>query len=63
MLMRWVVAAILVLVAIAPSYERRGLPFFLSWMCDVVAVFRVVLSTIRRPVSWRGRTYRVPSGD
>lgn len=47
-----------VLVAIAPSYERRGLPFFLSWMCDVAAVFRVVLSTVRRPVSWRGRTYR-----
>ena len=48
-----------VLIAIAPSYERRGLPFFLSWMCDVPAVFRVVLSTIRRPVSWRGRMYHV----
>lgn len=54
---------LVVLIAIAPSYERRGLPFLLSWMCDPAAVFRVVLSTIRRPVSWRGRTYRVPSGD
>ena len=51
-----------VLIAIAPSYERRGLPFFLSWMCDVPAVFRVVWSTIRRPVEWRGRTYHVASG-
>jgi dolichol-phosphate mannosyltransferase len=46
-----------VLTAIAPSYERRGLPFFLSWVSDPVAVFRVVLSTFRRPVSWRGRSY------
>ena len=51
-----------VLIAIAPSYERRGLPFFLSWLCDMPAVLRVVLSTIRRPVSWRGRMYRAPSG-
>jgi dolichol-phosphate mannosyltransferase len=46
-----------VLAAIAPSYERRGLPFFMSWALDPVAVFRVVLSTFRRPVSWRGRSY------
>ena len=52
-----------VLIGIAPSYERRGLPFFLSWICDVAAVFRVVWSTVRRPVSWRGRTYHLPSGD
>ena len=51
-----------VLIGVAPSYERRGLPFFLSWMCDVPAVFRVVWSTIRRPVSWRGRTYDLSSG-
>lgn len=52
-----------VLIGIAPSYERRGLPFFLSWMCDVPAVFRVVWSTFRRPVSWRGRTYHVSTGN
>ena len=46
-----------VLAATAPSYERRGVPFFLSWLLDPVAVFRVVLSTFRRPVSWRGRSY------
>jgi dolichol-phosphate mannosyltransferase len=46
-----------VLTAIAPSYERRGLPFFMSWVLDPVAVVRVVLSTFRRPLSWRGRSY------
>jgi dolichol-phosphate mannosyltransferase len=47
-----------VLVAIAPSYERRGLPYVLSWFTDPAAVLRVGLSTFRRPVSWRGRAYR-----
>lgn len=53
-----VVIRLVVLVAIAPSYEKRGLPFLASWICDPAAVFRVVLSTIRRPASWRGRSYR-----
>lgn len=44
--------------ALAPSYERRGLPWFLSWLADIPAVFRVALSTFRRPVTWRGRDYR-----
>ena len=44
--------------ALAPSYERRGLPWYLSWLADIPAVFRVALSTFRRPVSWRGRAYR-----
>jgi dolichol-phosphate mannosyltransferase len=44
--------------ALAPSYEQRGLPWFLSWLADIPAVFRVALSTFRRPLSWRGRSYR-----
>ena len=44
--------------ALAPSYERRGLPWYLSWLADIPAVFRVALSTFRRPVAWRGRAYR-----
>lgn len=44
--------------AVAGSYERRGLPYALSWLADPAAVFRVVLSTFRRPVTWRGRAYR-----
>ena len=46
------------LVAIGGSYERRGLPYILSWLADSAAVFRVAWSTFRRPVSWRGRAYR-----
>ena len=54
---------LIVLAAIAPSYERRGLPFFMSWLADPAAVFRVVLSTVRRPVTWRGRSYRSPAAS
>ena len=46
------------LAATAGSYERRGLPYALSVLADPAAVFRVALSTFRRPVSWRGRAYR-----
>jgi dolichol-phosphate mannosyltransferase len=45
-------------VATAPSYERRGISYFLSWLADPAAFVRVLLSTLRRPVSWRGRVYR-----
>jgi hypothetical protein len=34
------------------------LAYALSWLADPAAVFRVALSTFRRPVSWRGRVYR-----
>ena len=47
-----------VLLSIAPSYERRGWPFYLSVLADPLAFFRVAVSTCRRPVAWRGRTYR-----
>ena len=46
-----------VLVSIAPSYEQRGWPFYLSVLADPLAFTRVALSTIRRPVAWRGRRY------
>lgn len=48
---------LLVLAALAPSYERRGLPYWLSWTTDAAAVVRLALSTARRPRSWRGRRY------
>lgn len=44
--------------ALAPSYERRGLPWYLSWLADIPAFYRVAVSTFRRPVTWRGRAYR-----
>jgi dolichol-phosphate mannosyltransferase len=49
------------LVALAPSYERRGWPYWLSPLADPLAVVRVVYSTIRRPREWRGRRYDRPS--
>ena len=43
--------------ALAPSYERRGLAFWLSPTADPLAAFRILLSTLRTPRSWRGRQY------
>jgi dolichol-phosphate mannosyltransferase len=45
------------LSGLAHSYERRGLPFWLSPLADVAAVFRIALSTVRRPRKWRGRAF------
>lgn len=53
---------IVVLFSIAPSYEQRGVAFYGSWLADPAAFFRVALSTFRRPVSWRGRSYRDAAG-
>jgi dolichol-phosphate mannosyltransferase len=49
---------IALLMALAPSFEKRGVPWSLSWLADVAAVFRIAVSTWRRPVEWRGRVYR-----
>jgi dolichol-phosphate mannosyltransferase len=46
-----------VLRALAGSYDRPGLGFWLSPLADPAAVFRVALSTVRRPTQWRGRSY------
>jgi dolichol-phosphate mannosyltransferase len=46
-----------VLLSIAPSYERRGWPFFFSVFADPLAFLRVAWSTFKRPVAWRGRKY------
>jgi dolichol-phosphate mannosyltransferase len=46
------------LAVLAPSYERRGVAWWLNWLADAAAVFRVAVSTFRRPVTWRGRAYR-----
>ena len=49
---------VLMLGALAGSYERPGLTFWLSPLADPLAVFRVLLSIVRRPSRWRGREYR-----
>ena len=43
--------------ALAPSYARRGAPFWLSPLADPLAALRILLSTVRRPTQWRGRQY------
>ena len=53
----FVLVRVLMLGALAGSYERPGVTFWLSPLADVPAVFRVVLSTLRRPHAWRGRRY------
>ena len=43
--------------ALAPSYAERGLAFWLSPLADPLAALRILVSTLRRPKSWRGRKY------
>ncbi|BAZ30245.1 glycosyl transferase family protein [Cylindrospermum sp. NIES-4074] len=49
------------LLAIAPSYDRKtakgGWLFWLSPLADPLAVLRIFLSAFRKPREWRGRTY------
>ena len=52
-----VLLRVLLLGALVGSYERAGVTFWLSPLADVLAVVRVLLSTVRRPRTWRGRTY------
>jgi dolichol-phosphate mannosyltransferase len=47
----------LLLLALAPSYERRGLTWWLSPLADPLAALRMVLSSARRPTRWRSRSY------
>ena len=47
----------LMLLALWGSYERRSLGFWLSPLADPLAAWRLLLSTVRRPSGWRGRTY------
>lgn len=57
------VSGILVLVrvllqrALASSYARTGIAFWLSPTADPLAAVRILLSTVRRPRAWRGRAY------
>jgi dolichol-phosphate mannosyltransferase len=51
------VARWLLSVAMASSYERRGVAFWLNPLADPVAVLRVIVSSLRRPRQWRTRAY------
>jgi dolichol-phosphate mannosyltransferase len=52
-----VLIRVLLLGALAASYDRPGATFWLSPLADPLAVLRVWLSTLRRPRAWRGRLY------
>lgn len=43
--------------ALAGSYAERGALFWLSPLADPAAVFRILLSTVRRQRRWRGRAF------
>lgn len=45
------------LAALRGSYAERGAPYWLSWLFDGAAAWRLTLSTVRRPTAWRGRGY------
>lgn len=54
---------LLMLLALWGSYERRTIGFWMSPLSDPVAAWRLVLSTIRRPTAWRGRTFTLGAAD
>jgi dolichol-phosphate mannosyltransferase len=45
------------LAAVAPSYARRGAPFWLSPLADPLAAARLTWSAVRPSRRWRGRAY------
>jgi dolichol-phosphate mannosyltransferase len=45
------------LIAIAPSYSSLSWFFWLSPLADQLAVLRIFLSSLKKPTSWRGRSY------
>lgn len=43
--------------ALRGSYAERGWSFWLSWLADLAASWRLTLSTAKRPKAWRGRSF------
>jgi dolichol-phosphate mannosyltransferase len=58
---------IALLAAIAPSYDRSQATapwaFWLSPLADPLAVLRILLSSMRTPTQWRGRSYSSPASE
>lgn len=48
---------LLMLLALRHCYAVRGASYWLSWLADVPAAWRLTLSTLRTPTAWRGRRY------
>ncbi len=52
-----------VLIGVARAYPARPWTFWLSPLCDLPVVLRIIQFALRRRHSWRGRTYvRQPGG-
>jgi dolichol-phosphate mannosyltransferase len=47
----------LMLLALAPSYARRTAGYWLSPLSDPLAWLRLLVSTVRRPRTWRGQRF------
>jgi dolichol-phosphate mannosyltransferase len=45
--------------ALRGSYAERGWSFWLSWLSDLAAAWRLTLSTAKVPKAWRGRQYEL----
>ena len=45
------------LIAIASSYSGSSFWFWLSPLADGLAVLRILLSSLKKPTKWRGRSY------
>ncbi len=56
-----IVIRVLMVFALWGSYERRTLGYWLSPLSDPLAAVRLLLSTVRRPKAWRGRTFTLGS--
>jgi len=48
---------VLMQFAIAGSYTKRGVPFWLAPAADPLAALRILISTLRTPKRWRSREY------
>jgi dolichol-phosphate mannosyltransferase len=48
---------VLLLFVMKHSYADRGASYWLSPLSDPLAAIRLVLSSLRRPTDWRGRSY------
>ncbi len=59
----FVVMRVLMLFALRGCYEARTAGYWLSPLSDPLAAWRLVLSSVRRPRAWRGRTFVLGASD
>jgi dolichol-phosphate mannosyltransferase len=58
-----VLIRLLMLLALRGCYERRSVGYWLSPLSDPLAAWRLILSSLRRPRAWRGRTFQLGASD